>query len=420
MPHLLSINSYHYRRGGADVAYFDHAALMESLGWRNTFFSMRFPQNLPCDSSDYFVDEIQFGHRYSVGEKIVKASKVVYSFEAQRKLRRLVADRRPDIAHLHNIYHHLSPSILPVLKDLGIPAVMTAHDLKIVCPNNKMLNSKGICERCKPSRYLQPIVNRCVHGSLAASTIVAIESRLHHWLGSYQHNLARIVSPSRFFIEKFVEWGWPREKFVHIPNFVDANALEPAFEPGEYIVYVGRLSREKGLFPLVDAAARAKVPVIVVGTGPIGDDLQQMVSRLAAPVRFAGYKTGDELRALVRGARAAVLPSEWYENAPYSVLECLAMGKPVIGARIGGIPEIIRHRETGWLFESGSVEALEHALREAYECQHQELVELGRQGRRLVESEFGRERYASAMLEVYRELGIESPPMHATAEGRQG
>src|SRR5690606_31308706 len=139
---------------------------------------------------------------------------------------------------------------------------------------------------------------------------------------------------------------------------------------------------------------------------PIGDELKQMASRLAAPVSFTGYKTGAELRALVRGARAAVLPSEGYENAPYSVLECLAMGKPVVGARIGGIPEIVRHRETGWLFESGSVDALENALRDAYECRHQELVELGRQGRRLVESEFSRERYASAMLKVYGELGI--------------
>lgn len=409
MPHLLSINSYHYRRGGADAAYFDHAALMESLGWRNTFFSMRFPDNLPCESSDYFVDEIQFGHDYSVREKVVKATKVIYSFEARRKLRELISDRRPDIAHLHNIYHHLSPSILSLLKESGIPAVMTAHDLKIACPNNKMLNSSGVCERCKGGRHYQAILNRCVLDSVAASTIVALESTLHRWLGSYRRNLARIISPSRFFIDKFVDWGWPRTSFVHIPNFVDANAFEPAFDPGGYLVYLGRLSREKGLLTLVHAATRAKVPLVLVGTGPLGDELKQTAARLDAPVTFAGYKTGEELRTLVRGARAAVLPSECYENAPFSVLESLAMGKPVVGARIGGIPEMIRHHETGWLFESGNVDALELALRSAYECPKEKLVTLGRQGRHLVETEFTRERYVSAMLQVYGELGVGTP-----------
>lgn len=415
MPHLLSINSYHYRRGGADVAYFDHAALMESLGWRNTFFSMKYPENLPCDSSEYFVDEIQFGHDYSLAEKIIKATKVVYSFEAQRKLRRLIAARNPDVAHLHNIYHHLSPSILPVLKELGIPAVMTAHDLKIACPNNKMLNAQGICERCKGGHYTQAIINRCVKDSFAASAIVAVESTLHHWLGSYRDCLARIVSPSRFFIDKFVEWGWPRSRFLHVPNFVDATTFEPSFEPGDYVVYLGRLSSEKGLFTLIRAAGRAKVPLVLVGTGPIGDDLKKLAAQLDAPVRFAGYKAGAELRALVRGARAAVLPSECYENAPFSVLECLAMAKPVIGARIGGIPEMVRPRETGWLFESGSVDALESALREAFVCPREELVSLGKQGRYLVETEFNRERYASSMLSLYAELGVTPAQAETTA-----
>jgi glycosyltransferase involved in cell wall biosynthesis len=406
MPHLLSINSYHYRRGGADAVYLDHAALMESFGWRNTFFSMRFPLNLPCESSNYFVDEIQFGHDYSFLQKVTKASKVVYSFEAQRKLRMLIQDRQPDIAHLHNIYHHLSPSILPVLKEFGIPVVMTAHDLKIACPNNKMLNAGGICERCKGGRYHQVVLHRCVLDSTAASTIVAIESALHRWLDSYRRNLDRIVVPSRFFIDKFVEWGWPRELFVHVPNFVDATAYQPAFEPGSYIVYFGRIAREKGLFTLVQAAARARVPLVLVGTGPIEDEVKRLAQRLGADATFAGYKTGAELRAIVRGARASVLPSEWYENSPISVLESLALGKPVIGARIGGIPEMVRDHETGWLFDSGDIDALATSLRAAHDSQDALLAEIGKQGRRLVESEFSRERYATSMLDIYAKLGV--------------
>ncbi len=410
MPHLLSINSYHYRRGGADAVYLDHAALMESLGWRNTFFSMHFPENLPCDTSEYFVDEIQFGHRYTAWEKMVKATKVIYSFEAQRKLRRLIADRKPDIAHLHNVYHHLSPSILSVLGELGIPAVMTAHDLKIACPNNKMLNGHGICERCKGGRYYQAVVNRCVLDSVAASAIVAMESSVHHWLRSYRKYLDRIVVPSRFFIDKFVEWGWSRDKFVHVPNFLDAARFEPSYEPGSRLVYFGRLAREKGLFTLIRAAARAKVPVVLVGTGPIEEELRQLATRLEAPVEFTGHRSGALLYSLVRSARATVLPSEWYENAPISVLESLAMGKPVIGARIGGIPEMVCDGETGWLFESGNVDALETAMRTALDCPASTIGSLGRQGRRLVETEFSRARYTASMLEIYARLGVGVSP----------
>src|SRR5262245_1560421 len=149
MPNLLSVNSYHYRRGGSDAMYLDHAALFESEGWHNAFFSMRHPANLPSPWSRHFIDELEFGGDYGLLRKIGMAGKVVYSFEARRRLRGLLAEYRPDIAHLHCIYHHHSPSILSVLKQAGVPMVLTAHDLKIACPAYKMLNATGVCERCK-------------------------------------------------------------------------------------------------------------------------------------------------------------------------------------------------------------------------------------------------------------------------------
>lgn len=409
MPRLLSINIYHYRRGGADCVYLDHAALMEELGWDNAFFSMHHPSNLPCKWSDYFIDEIQYGHEYTVAEKIVKASKVVYSFEAQRQLKRLIGDYRPDIAHMHNIYHHLSPSILPVLKKSGIPSVMTAHDLKIVCPNNKMLTPAGICERCKVGRYYQVVLNRCVQNSLAASAIISAESYLHRWLDSYRKNIDRIVVPSRFFIDKFVEWGWPRSRFTYIPNFVDAENFEPNFTPGNYFAFFGRLSFEKGVATLIRAAAVAGVSLKLVGTGPAEADLKALASELGAQVDFLGYRTGLGLHEIVRESRAAVLPSEWYENAPISILESFAMGKPVVGARIGGIPEMVRHHETGWQFESGNVEALAACLSAIAKSPDRDVEQLGRNAQHLVKTEFSRERYVESTLEVYRDLGVAGP-----------
>lgn len=407
MPRLLSINSYHYRRGGADAVYLDHAALMEELGWENAFFSMHHPLNQPSPWSKYFVDEIQIGHQYTLVEKVVKATKVIYSFEAQRKLQGLIADFRPDIAHLHNIYHHLSPSILPVLKRAGIPAVMTAHDLKIACPNNKMLTRNGVCERCKVGRYHQVVLNRCVQDSLAASTIVAAESFLHRWLQSYRNNLDKIIVPSRFYIAKLVEWGWPADMFTYVPNYVDASRFEPVFAPGDYFVYLGRLSFEKGIETLIRAAAAARVPLKLVGTGPIEEKSKRLAAELGAQVDFVGYRTGPDLQAVVRACRAAVLPSEWYENSPISVLESFALGKPVIGARIGGIPEMVRHRETGWQFESGNVEQLAACLREVHAAPDRDVEQMGRRSRLLVEQEFNRERYIGSILDVYRSVGVD-------------
>jgi len=417
MPRLLSINIYHYRRGGADCVYLDHAALMEQLGWENAFFSMHHPSNLDCEWSRYFIEEIQYGHEYSLAEKVEKATKVIYSFEAQRQLRRLIADYRPDIAHMHNIYHHLSPSILPVLKKAGIPSVMTAHDLKIVCPNNKMLTARGICEKCKIGKYYQVILNRCVQNSLAASSIISVESYLHRWLDSYRKNIDRFVVPSRFYIDKFVEWGWSRELFTYIPNFVDVGDFKPLYKPGNYFVYFGRLSFEKGVATLVRAAALADVPLKLVGTGPAESDLKALALELGAPVEFVGYKTGPDLHQVVRESRATVLPSEWYENAPISMLESFALGKPAIGARIGGIPEMVQQHKTGWLFESGNVEELAAVLAEVAKTPDRDVEQFGRNAQNLVKTEFNRERYVQSTLEIYRDLGVAVPE---AAERRPG
>jgi glycosyltransferase involved in cell wall biosynthesis len=388
--------------------YLEHARLMESLGWSNAFFSMHHPKNLATPWSQFFIDEIEFDHRYPAWRKAVMATKVIYSFEAQRKLRALLAEYPADIAHLHCIYHHHSPSILPTLAAAGVPAVMTAHDLKIACPNNKMLNRTGVCERCRGGRYYQAVRYRCVQDSLAASAIVAAESYLHRWLDSYRANLDRIIVPSRCFIAKFREWGWPDGLFTYVPNFVDADRFAPVYRPGDYVVYFGRLAFEKGVRTLVRASAASGTPVKLVGTGPVEVELKALAAELGAPVEFAGYRTGAELHALVAASRAAVLPSEWYENAPISILESFALGKPVIGARIGGIPEMVRDGETGWQFTSGSVEELAARLGAAQRMPADALERMGRAARALVERDFSRARYVESILGVYGALGVRS------------
>lgn len=406
MTNLLNVNNYHYRRGGSDVVYLEHAELMEGQGMRNGFFSMHHPKNHPTPWSRYFVDEIEFGYSYSLTEKIAMASKVIYSFEAQRKLKQLIKFFQPDVAHLHCIYHHLSPAIIPVLKSAGIPMVMTAHDLKIACPAYKMLNLDGICERCNHGSVLNVIKHRCIRDSLAASVIVAVESGLHRSLNTYRKHLDRVVVPSRFYLEKLVEWGWSRDKLTYIPNYVDISKFEPQYAPGKYFLYFGRLAPEKGVGTLIRAAAKSGVHLKIAGTGPIDAELKVLATQVGGDIDFLGYRSGDDLHNLVRESCAVVLPSEWYENAPMSLLESYALGKPVIGARIGGIPEMIVENETGWTFESQNIDELAACLRKVITADESVITGVGKAGRDYVEKAFSRQRYVDSMLALYREIGV--------------
>jgi glycosyltransferase involved in cell wall biosynthesis len=405
-PTLLAINNYNYYRGGAETVFLEQNRMFESMGWQVASFAMHHPKNLSSPWSRYFVDEIEFGEAYSLIQKLVRAKKVIYSTEARRKLGQLIDDVRPDVAHAHNIYHHISPSILGLLKRRGVPAVLTLHDLKIACPAYNMLASDGICERCKGGRLYNVVVHRCIKGSAVLSGVVMAEAVLHRLIGSYRSCVSRFVVPSRFYIAKLTEWGMPSHLFRHVPNFVDASRYEPHFTPGDGFLYLGRLSREKGLATLIRAAAAAGCKVSIVGTGPQADELRALAREVRADVTFLGYLTGAALHEAVRRARVTVLPSECYENAPICVLESYALGKPVIGARIGGIPELIREGETGMTFASGDVASLVAAMQNVMTRADSAIAEMGRSGRRWVEREFTADLYRDGLLSMYRELGV--------------
>ena len=401
---LLLLNSYHYRRGGADIVCLDQDAMFTGLGWRTAMMAMHHPKNLPSQWSDWFVEELEFGQTRGLADTLVKAGKAIWSFEAQRKLRGLLDAFRPDVAHLHNVYHHLSPSVLPVLAQAGIPTVLTAHDLKIACPAYKMLNSGGLCERCRTGSVINVVRHRCVRDSLGASAVVAVESGLQRTLGIYRRHVGRVMVPSRFYRDKLIEWGWPVAQLAYVPNFVDADTFTPRYEPGDYLLFAGRLAPEKGVHTLVNAAIAAGVPLRVAGSGPLEAELRALPG--ADRIEWLGFCSGEDLWAQIRGARALVLPSEWYENAPMSVLEAYASGTPVVGARIGGIPEMIAE-DTGWTFRSGDVDDLTSVLRRVADTPDATVSAMGRRARERVEREFGRQRHVDGVLDVYRGLGVD-------------
>ncbi|MDE1157547.1 MAG: glycosyltransferase family 4 protein [Neorhizobium sp.] len=401
---LLNINNYFYRRGGAEAVFFDHTKLFEDIGWDVVPFAMKHELNLPSPWSDYFVSEIEYGKSLGALDKIRQASKVIYSFEAQKNLKALIDKARPDVAHAHNIYHHISPAIFSTLKDAGIPTVMTAHDLKLACPAYKMLRDGKICEDCKGGHIYNVARHRCIKGSLPLSGVVFAETALHRMLGLYRDKLDRIVVPSRFYRDKLIEWGWPQAMIVHIPNVVDVGRFSTDWQEDDYFVFAGRLAPEKGIATLIRAATTAGKRVVIAGTGPDEQELKALAAALDAPVTFVGHLSGDALFSLIGRSKALVLPSEWYENAPISILEAYALGRPVIGAAIGGIPELIREQETGMTSVAGSAESLAGVLSVLDARSPADRRMMGLAGRQWISSDFSRNVYRDQMADLYGKL----------------
>ena len=402
---LLAINNYFYRRGGAEAVFFDHMAMFEEIGWDVVPFAMQHDHNEPSPWSDYFVSEIEYGHRTGPARKAVQAASILYSFEAQRNIRRLIERARPSVAHAHNVYHHLSPSIFPTLKAAGIPVAMTVHDLKLACPSYKMLRDGKVCEDCKGGHVYNVLRHRCIKDSWALSGLVLVETVLHRALGLYRDKVDRLVVPSAFYLDKLAEWGWPREKMVHIPNFVNVDHYRADWEEGGYFAFAGRLAPEKGIATLIRAAALSGQRLVIAGTGPEEDALRRLAAETGADVTFAGYLSGEALHGMIGRSKALVLPSEWYENAPISVLEAYALGRPVIGAAIGGIPEMIREGETGLLCASGNARSLAEALSAMAARTVQERAAMGRAGRAGVAGAVSAPAYSPPTLALYRTLG---------------
>ncbi len=398
---VLHVNKFHFLNGGSEVCYFGLTDLLRAHGHFVGHFSMRHPENVPSPEEAYFIDRVDYDGPSGLRQKLTLAARTVYSGEARKRIARLLDAIPFDIAHVHNFHHQISPSILPELKKRGIPVVFTTHDFKLICPNYKLYTHDGICERCRGRRYYNATIHRCTKGSRLASFVNTVEMYAHHLL-RYNDLYDVIVAPSRFTGRKLIEFGIDEAKVTYAPNFVRVEGYEPRYAPGEYLLYLGRLSREKGVLTL--AAAMREFPdtrLKITGRGPFEEEIAHAASESGATnLELTGHLSGKALSEAIRGAKAIVIPSEWYENCPLALIEAYAYGKPVIGARIGGLGEMILDGETGFLFESGNVADLVRALREALSDESR-LREMGVRARKRAEEEYDAEPQYPRIMEIY-------------------
>jgi glycosyltransferase involved in cell wall biosynthesis len=405
---LLLGNKFWYAKGGVETYLFELIEELPARGYDVVPFAMKHARNLPSEYSSFFVDEADYHQPQSWISKMQLAARMLYSRHAAARMTALIEAFPPDLAHLHNIYHQLSPAILPLLSARKIPVVMTLHDLKLACPNYKMRTGGKICERCINGGYHHAVLHRCVRDSVVASAICAVELFAHRSSGIYENNVDRFIVPSRFYLQKMIEAGLPASKLVWIPSFTHLDRYEPRYDDDGYFIYVGRLSDEKGLPTLVDAVrGLEKGRLLIVGEGPLREPLERMVARDRLDnVKVLGPKWGTELIDLMRGARFSVIPSEWYENGPRSCIESFACGKPVIAANIGGLPEMIEDHETGLLFTPFSTSDLREKIEYLF-ARPTLAVQMGRAARAKAQREYSPESHLERLLAVYHDaLGI--------------
>lgn len=407
---VLQINKFHYLRGGSERVYFGTADVLERHGHKVTFFSMVHPENVSCETSRYFMPDVDLNtNDISHKDQIKIALRVLYSSEAKKRLSRLL-DRYPiDIAHLHNIHHQISPSILHELKERNIPVVMTLHDYKMVCASYSLMNDEKTCESCCGGKYYKAISQRCIKNSVAKSILATVEMYLHHKLLDIYNNVDLFISPSVFLKNKLKEMGF-KKKVAHLPNFVTKfeRGDNDADDKENSLVYFGRLSREKGVQILIKAVKQLqeksalKVKIKIIGDGHLKDVLEEetKVERIDN-VQFFGYMRGESLYNEIGKSAAVVLPSEWYENNPISVLEAFALGKPVIGAHIGGIPELVKDTVTGLTFKPGDAGDLAEKIT-ALLSDSNMMKRMGENARLFVEQNFSAERYYQGLIKIYR------------------
>lgn len=404
---VLLVNKYHYVRGGSETYYFGLAELLRKAGCEVIFFAMQDDRNIPCEQSEYFVSNVEFNGGLTVRQKIKAALRMVYSFEAKKKISALIEQEKPDIIHINLFHRVLTASIVDAAKKFQIPVVFTMHDLNCVCPNHTMLDHGSICEACLHGKYLHCVKRVCFKDSRAKCLMAALESAFNKYSGLY-HKIDCFITPSEYYRKKLLESGMTKSKVITMRNFLQTGDFF-ASEKGHlgYYLYFGRLSEEKGILTLLKAIEKVPgVQLEIAGTGPQEQALKTYVEEknLQNRVCFRGFLSGNDLTQTIQGAKCVVLPSQWYENGPYAIMEAMAAGKPVIVSDLGGLPEIVTDHETGYVFKAFDDESLAERIGKLERLDPCSYRNMSRAAMEQAEIQFSSDRYLEQLLGIYREF----------------
>ncbi len=393
---------------GGDWTYIDSVCkIYEANGHQIIPFSVHNKKNFPTPYEKYFIDSIdyrKFYNKISFKAGIKTAINSIYSYEAKQKLKLLLNENKVDIAQLNNISGYQTPSIIPVLKDAKIPIVWRVLDYRLICPNSTFLSHDKICEACSKSRYYNCILKKCKKNSLLASTLLAIENYVYSLIPVYKH-VDQFSFQSEFTRDKFVQFGFDINKTHIIENPFDSSKDQPEYSSKNYILYFGRISKEKGIFTLLNAMkSLPNIELKIVGDGPEYQDYLDFVKQNALQnISFLGPKWGNELNPIIAGCKMVIVPSIWNEPSGYVVLQAFSYGKPVIASKVGGLQDLITDNETGLFFEMGNAAELASKISSLFN-DNKRVHEMGLKGRIYVEGQHNPNRYYHESMKVFTSL----------------
>lgn len=407
---ILNINKYFFIRGGAERFFFELAQMLEKKGNKVVPLAMQHKKNQSSEYEKYFISQVQTEKITFSWQGVRTVVRFFWSFETKRQLKKIIKQEKPGLAIVHNIYHQISPSILPVLKKNKIPVILVAHDYGLLSPNYNMFVRGKVYDKICGSGWLKCILDRCVKNSLIQSVVSALETWLHHGvLNVYKKNIDLVICPSKFMAQMYLKAGWPKNKVVHLPYFVKTkeqrNRGTKELFYKKYILYFGRLSDEKGVDVLLRAMQDLpNVKLKIVGEGPEKLKLKtQLTKGKINNAEFLGYKSGQELNKLIQNAKFIVVPSKWYENYPLSLLEAYNLGVPAVVSNMGGLPEMIPDKDDGFIFKSGD----EHELaKKIHDLWHDErvLFEAGEKVRKYILDNNDKDKYYQGLMGIYGKL----------------
>jgi len=360
---ILLVNKFLYPKGGSETYVFKLGQILSNNGHDVQYFGLENEKNIVSNNIGAYVSDMDFNK--GVLKNLFAPLRIIYSLEARRKIRKVLYDFSPDVVHLNNIQFHLTPSIILEIekyrkktkKDVKI--VYTAHDYQLVCPSHGLFdNDLNVCEKCLGGNYTHCVRTKCVKNSRAKSILATIDAYVWKISKAYAC-IDTIVCPSNFLKSKLDTQTRFSSKTVAVHNFIEAETNVDNTQKDNYVLEFGHLSKDKGTNTLLDVAKRMpEVRFVFAGYGESVDDIMKIPN-----AEYVGFQTGEDLKKLIKRASVSVCPSEMYENCPYSVMESQTLLTPVVGANIGGIPELIDEGKTGLLFEAGNADDLENKLR---------------------------------------------------------
>ena len=403
---VLLVNKFHYLKGGSEKYYFELGELLKSHGHEVAYFSMEDEKNISTGDKEYFVEKLDL----NTGSKL-KAFDVIYSKKNKKKMEEALDDFKPDIVHLNNFQRQLSASIISPIKKRNIPIIYTAHDVQAICPAISMLdNNQEICEKCMGGKYSNCFKNKCNKGSTLKSLLGAIEGKYYRNNKIYTDKIDAIITPSKFYKNKFIEDGVNENKIIALHNFINIDEYNVNVEDDGYAFYFGRLSKEKGILNLIDAFSNLikennnfqDKKLLIAGDGPEKEKINRKITdeKLENNIVLVGYLNQDMLRNYIRKCRFSVVPSVWYENCPYSIIETQVIGKPIIGSNIAGIPEMVVDKHSGFIYKFDDIDDLANKMKILFS--NKKLAqEYGENARRDALIEYDSEKYYDEIIRLY-------------------